>query len=170
MVRRISVLLLRRSTKLSKFRTPLRTLVEKHYIWRQSNSNVSTSQLFDSLCQPYKIVLSDKVGFWLNFLCHQLEKQVQNEEDTLQVINICFRDWLSRLHKGKTSVSVMRAWKRLDWVGKILWIVLTWNMISFGPFKIFTGACRCKEFPLWWTHDLKFCLQQWVLRSFCQVC
>ena len=39
MVQRISILLLRRSRKLSKFRTPLRTPVAKHYIWRQSNSD-----------------------------------------------------------------------------------------------------------------------------------
>ena len=74
---------------------PLRTVVAKTLYLATIKQYLSTSQLFDSLCQPYKIVLSDKVSLLLNFSCHQLEKQVQNEQDTLQVINICFRDWLN---------------------------------------------------------------------------
>ena len=77
MVQRISILLLRRSRKLSKFRTPLRTPVAKTLYLVTIEQLLRTSQLFDSLCQPYKIVVSDKVSFWLNIFCHRLEKQVQ---------------------------------------------------------------------------------------------
>ena len=58
----------------------------------------------------------------------------------------------------------MHAWKRLDWVGKMLWIILTWNMINFDSFEFYCWmeACKCQEFFLcfWWTHDFG---------SFCQV-
>ena len=63
MVRRISILLLRRSRKLSKSRTPLLTPVKKHYIWRQSNSNNELPSYLTLRANRFKIVLSDKVSF-----------------------------------------------------------------------------------------------------------
>ena len=48
-------------------------------------------------------MLSDKVSFLLIFSCHQLEKQVQREENTPQVINnvlgIDFQGYIKDKHQ-----------------------------------------------------------------------
>ena len=72
----------------------------------------------------------------IEFFVPQLEKRFQNDEDTLQVINMWISDrWFSRLHKGQVSLFVMPARNKLDWVGKILYNTIQYNTIQYNTIQ-----------------------------------
>ena len=58
--------------------------------------------------------------------------------ELLQVSNLCNNNnWLSELHNGQISLSFIPAQSKLDCVGRMLWIILTWK----------------REYKLWFFQD-----------------
>ena len=55
------------------------------------------------------------------------------------------------------SLSVMPAWKRLDLVGKMWWIILNWKAINFESLVIKKATRTLCGYFLLWNRDLVFC-------------
>ena len=55
--------------------------------------------------------------------------------DSQHVISRWGNDWLSKLHEGHLLKYVKPARNKLDRVGKMLWMIFSWNIMSFAPYN-----------------------------------